>query len=93
MSDKAILVRQAICREDYAGALELWNALAVDCRAAIDRGDMTAETMHEFRELYLWSSFVLRAARCHLGSLCSRARSAGAYLPHCAPSGTFRASL
>jgi hypothetical protein len=75
------VIRQAISREDYVRALELWTGYARDLREALDRGALTAEQMSEARSLFEWSRPVLHGARGYLLTQCVKARSAAAYLP------------
>ena len=87
------VIRQAISREDYGRALELWNGLAQELREELAFGRLTSEKMDEVRALVEWSNVVLRGARGHLQSSWNKARGVAAYLPHQTRYTTFRSSF
>jgi hypothetical protein len=89
----ASLIRQAISREDYPGALELWNAYASDLKEALDRGELEHGEMRQARELFEWSSLALQGARAHLQAQLGMACGAAAYLPRHTPNVLIEKSL
>jgi hypothetical protein len=93
MNESISAIRQAISRDDYQGALGLWNRLAFELRKALDRGEVASEQMHQIEELFKWSSVALKSARAHLQSRWNSAHSAAAYLAHQSTAGTFGPSV
>jgi hypothetical protein len=79
--ERTASIRLAVAREDYAGALGLWNAYAAELGEKLRRAEMTATEMREASELFAWCRGALLAARAQLQMQLNRTHGAAAYLP------------
>lgn len=58
-------IREAIAREDYAGAQQLWNEYAGELRQAVLDGVATSARLAEARALIEWARISIKALRAH----------------------------
>ena len=91
--DAPASIRQAISREDYRLALQLWDSYAAELTDVVLRGGLTRDELGRAGELLAWSTTVLGGARSHLQARLNMTHSAAAYLQSPEPPGFIRTNL
>jgi hypothetical protein len=87
MADRALQVRSAVERGEFARAGVLWEEWSAELASAMQAGTLDADEWARAQELYRWSRSVLVAERAHLLHRLNKLYVAGAYGPPTSPGG------